>query len=105
MESGRQVVLLLLPVLLLLLGLFLAAGHLEPALGAPLVSGRLIPWESPMMRHASAFARDPMPWEDGYFDPSYHAWPKSRQQQVVEKSARRLTSEVETSGAQQVSAT
>lgn len=23
--------------------------------------------------------RDPMPWEDGYFDPSYHAWPKGKQ--------------------------
>lgn len=32
---------------------------------------------SPSRRHYQrGFHRDPMPWEDGYFDPTYHAWPK-----------------------------
>lgn len=37
--------------------------------------------------------REPMPWEDGYFDPSYHAWPKSssgnRQQSASDKQTLR----------------
>lgn len=52
---------------------------------SPLVGGYLNPWEIPFRHHQqSAVAlRDPMPWEDGYFDPSYHAWPKSHQRQQV----------------------
>lgn len=57
--------------------------------GSPIVSsGNLLsPWQVPAMRHSASFMRDPMPWEDGYFDPSYHAWPKSRQQQVGDKQS------------------
>lgn len=38
-------------------------------------------------RHLSpmAYLREPMPWEDGYFDPTYHSWPKGRQQSVSDK--------------------
>lgn len=31
--------------------------------------------------------RAPMPWEDGYFDPSYHAWSKGKEQQSDSKKA------------------
>jgi hypothetical protein len=36
--------------------------------------------------------REPMPWEDGYFDPTYHAWPasKSRQQEAADKQSVKL---------------
>lgn len=34
-----------------------------------------------------SFLRDPMPWEDGYFDPSYHAWPKGKQSDGGDKKA------------------
>lgn len=52
--------------------------------GAPLVG---------LQQHISMI-RDPMPWEDGYFDPTYHVWPKSRHhQQVVDKQAIKLTNE------------
>lgn len=30
-----------------------------------------------------SYLRDPMPWEDGYFDPSYHSWSK---QTSIDKS-------------------
>lgn len=43
---------------------------------APAGSGRT------NVRAHIARLRDPMPWEDGYFDPSYHAWPKNRQSGV-----------------------
>lgn len=41
--------------------------------------------------HMRALLREPMPWEDGYFDPSYHAWPKSSgvKQSASEKSSLR----------------
>ena len=42
---------------------------------------------------ASLLLRDPMPWEEGYFDPTYHVWPKGRQEQVGEKQSARLASE------------
>lgn len=29
-----------------------------------------------VLRPFVAHLREPMPWEDGYFDPTYHAWPK-----------------------------
>lgn len=42
--------------------------------------------------HSSiSMLRDPMPWEDGFFDPTYHAWPKSRQEQVADKKSVKLT--------------
>lgn len=63
----------------------------------PIVNGYLNPWEVPF-RHSSGFLREPMPWEDGYFDPSYHAWPKSRQQQVGSKQALKIASDSTMSG-------
>lgn len=57
--------------------------------------------ELPLLRHFSrTFLREPMPWEDGYFDPSYHAWPKNRQQQVLDndKQSVKLTSDESVSG-------
>lgn len=33
----------------------------------------------PRVLAVRSLLRDPNPWEDGYFDPSYHAWPKNRQ--------------------------
>lgn len=77
---------------------------------SPIVNGYLNPWEIPFRHHQqSAVAlRDPMPWEDGYFDPSYHAWPKSghrgQQQQVSandKQSASKLMTDDESSSQQQ----
>lgn len=48
----------------------------------------------PPQRLAKRLARDPMPWEDNYFDPAYHAWPKgggaSTKQDKVAAAAKRL---------------
>jgi len=80
-------ILLALASLLLLLQL-----QLQLAAASPVVSGYLNPWQVPF-RHSAGMLREPMPWEDGYFDPSYHAWPKSRQQQVGDKQSVRLASD------------
>lgn len=68
-------------------GLLLLALLLQrpaPAAGAPIVdlSGRR--WR---VGRQIARLREPMPWEDGYFDPSYHVWPKGRQQAAAEKQS------------------
>lgn len=68
----------------------------QPVEGYPIVNGQLNPWQiSP--KGSISFLRDPMPWEDGYFDPSYHAWPKSRQQ-VGDKQTVKLTSDESVEG-------
>lgn len=64
----------------------------QPVQGSPIVNGHLGPWEGPL-RHSAGLLRDPMPWEDGYFDPSYHTWPKNRQQQLGDKQSLKLTSD------------
>lgn len=62
-----------------------------PANASPIVYGYLNPWEV-QLKHSAGLLREPMPWEDGYFDPSYHAWPKAgRQQQVGDKQSVKLT--------------
>lgn len=62
---------------------------------SPIVTGYLNPWEIPFRHHQQSGVvalRDPMPWEDGYFDPSYHAWPKSgRGQQVAANDKQQLS--------------
>lgn len=63
----------------------------------PIVNSYLNPWEVPF-RHSVGLLRDPMPWEDGYFDPVYHAWPESRQQQMGDKQSIKLASEETVSG-------
>ena len=73
---------------LLVLALAALAQGLARARANPIVGGYLSPWEVPLRhRHQASLMRDPMPWEDGYFDPTYHAWPKSRRQQVADKPA------------------
>jgi len=49
------------------------SASLRPALN----SGPHAAWKRRAPRHLVAYLREPMPWEDGYFDPSYHAWPKA----------------------------
>lgn len=55
--------------------------------------GYMNPWEIPFRHNNHRLhqqqLRDPMPWEDGYFDPSYHAWPK----QPASSSARSSSSQ------------
>lgn len=66
---------------------------LLPASASPIVYGYLNPWEV-QLKHSAGLLREPMPWEDGYFDPSYHVWPKSirqQQQQVGDKQSVKLT--------------
>lgn len=41
----------------------------------------------PHKQSAISMLRAPMPWEDGYFDPSYHAWSKGKEEQTVSKKA------------------
>lgn len=51
--------------------------------------------------HLRSLLREPMPWEDSYFDPSYHAWPKSSngKQSASEKgSLRALVSQQQVNG-------
>lgn len=64
-----------------------------PASASPIVYGYLNPWEV-QLKHSAGLLREPMPWEDGYFDPSYHVWPKSiqrqQQQQVGDKQSVKL---------------
>lgn len=72
----KSIALAIISGLILMLILMLATQHQQPVNGAPIGNG-----------HSLGIMRDPMPWEDGYFDPSYHAWPKSGQQQVGDKQS------------------
>lgn len=36
---------------------------------------------------AISMLRAPMPWEDGYFDPSYHAWSKGKEEKTASNKA------------------
>lgn len=63
---------------------------------SPIANGHLLSkaFDSSSYRHSAGFLRDPMPWEDGYFDPSYHPWPKeNRQQQAGDKQSVKFTSQ------------
>lgn len=53
-----------------------------------------------LLKRSAQAARllDPMPWEDGYFDPSYHTWPKSRQAQVGSKHSIKLVADNDSAG-------
>lgn len=66
--------------------------HAWPIVNNKLVAG-LGSLESPpnLLRRTRSFLREPMPWEDGYFDPSYHVWPKNRQQSMGDKQSVKLT--------------
>lgn len=48
--------------------------------------------------HQVSRLRDPMPWEDGYFDPTYHSWPKSKQDQAADKQSVKIASEATMTG-------
>lgn len=60
--------------------------HNRPlSVATPIVAagGYLNPWQVALRQNklryaasAPAYLRQPMPWEDGYFDPTYHTWPK-----------------------------
>lgn len=81
----------------LLIGLIIQQQQ-QLADGSPIINGQLLeaPWQVPF-RHSVSFLRDPMPWEDGYFDPAYHVWPKSRQQ-MGDKQSVKLTSDESVEG-------
>lgn len=76
------------------------AGPIELAQAKPIVNGHLreVPFSQRAQLRGAHFLRDPMPWEDGYFDPTYHSWPKSRQQQVGDSKSVKLASEQTVSG-------
>lgn len=72
------------PISTCILASLLLVAHLEhgpsQVSGSPIVSGYLNGWEVPFRhnRHQVSLLRDPMPWEDGYFDPAYHSWSKDQ---------------------------
>lgn len=50
----------------------------QVAEGSPLAS--LLAPKQVSLGHPVKLLRDPMPWEDEYFDPAYHVWPKGKKQ-------------------------
>lgn len=71
--------------------------RLQTSDGSPIVNGHLDVLEQVPFRHSRSFLRDPMPWEDGYFDPAYHVWPKGRQH-LGDKQSVKLTSDESVEG-------
>ena len=66
--------------ILMLIVAVIMLGYLAPSADALPLSGA----KSHLRR---SFLRDPMPWEDGYFDPTYHAWPKGQKELGADKKA------------------
>lgn len=86
------------PLAIIIASLLICLFQQYVAEGFPIINGHLdTPWQGLPFKRSVRFLRDPMPWEDGYFDPAYHAWPKSRQQ-LGDKQSVKLTSDESVEG-------
>lgn len=95
-KTSKSIIIIVIISIVFILNLTLNLSLVETS---PIANGYLLSRafdsRSSIVRRSPRFLRDPMPWEDGYFDPSYHPWPKeNRQQQVGDnKQSVRITNQ------------